>query len=456
MLHLFNTLTRQIEEFKPLNARRVGLYTCGPTVYNFAHLGNLRTYIFEDILKRVLLYQGLKVKQVMNLTDVDDKTIKASREAKQSLKSLTDKFTKLFKQDIKELNILSPTLYAPTTHYILEMVQVVEKLLKKGVAYQKEGSIYFSINKFKDYGRLSQLDKRELKVGARVDADEYEKENPADFVLWKAWTAKDGRVFWRTKLGQGRPGWHLECSAISITELGQPFDIHAGAVDLIFPHHENEIAQSEAAAGRKFVNYWLHGEHLLVEGQKMAKSFHNFYTLRDLEERGFHPLAYRYLVLTAHYRSQLNFTWESLAAAQSALNKLYAAVRDWKRESRITIRQLTDELRTEFEKKFIEAVNDDLDMPRALSVLWEMIDSSLPASVKAELILDFDRVLGLDIKKYLGKKIKIPQTVRKLAAEREKARQAKDWVKADEIRRRIEAKGFMVEDTADGPRLIAR
>ena len=444
MLHLYNTLARREQEFKPIKNKRVGLYTCGPTVYNYAHLGNLRTYIFEDILKRVLVYNGYKVRHVMNITDVDDKTIRDSQAAKETLKHFTGRFTQYFKEDIKKLNILPPTKFAPATKYIKEMVKLVQALQKNGLAYQKDGSIYFSISKFKNYGQLSQLDKRELRAGARVDVDEYEKENPADFALWKAWSEKDGDVFWQTPLGKGRPGWHLECSAVSATELGQPFDIHAGAVDLIFPHHENEIAQSEAATGKKFVNYWLHGEHLLVDSQKMAKSLRNFYILRDLENKKINPLAFRYLTLMTHYRAKMNFTWESLMGAQNALNNLYNVAR--------SLPLLSKEragVRLPFAEKFQEALNNDLNLPQALAVLWEMIHSPLPAGEKSTLILKFDKVLGLDIKKYLGKKIKIPAAIKKLLAERKMARENKNWQKSDDLREQIKNLGFAVEDTKD-------
>ncbi len=283
-MKLYNTLTRQIETFKPIKRQQVGLYTCGPTVYNYAHLGNLRSYVFGDVLKRVLLYQGYAVRHIMNLTDVDDKTIRDSQASGESLKSFTTKYTKFFKQDIKKLNILSPTRFAPATRYIKEMVGLAATLLKKGFAYERDGSIYFNIKKFSGYGRLSRLDKRELKIGARVDVDNYEKDNPADFVLWKKWTAKDGNVYWPTVLGKGRPGWHLECSAISVKELGQPFDIHLGAVDLIFPHHENEIAQSEALTGKPWVKYWVHNGFVNVDKQKMSKSLGNFVRIKDFLE----------------------------------------------------------------------------------------------------------------------------------------------------------------------------
>ncbi len=445
MLHLYNTLTRKIEKFQPLKDKKIGFYACGPTVYNFAHLGNLRTYIFEDVLRRALKTTGFRVKHVMNITDVDDKTIKASQEASQTLKDFTAFYANAFKKDIKKLNILSPTLFAPATHYLKPMVALVQKLLKKGIAYEKNGSIYFSLKKFSTYGRLARLDKQELKVGARVDVDNYEKDNPADFVLWKKWTPKDGKIFWQTALGKGRPGWHLECSVIATQELGQPFDIHAGGVDLIFPHHENEIAQAEASSGKLFAKYWLHGEHLLVEGQKMAKSLNNFFTLQNLEDKGFNPLAFRYLILTAHYRAKLNFTWESLRASQNALESLFAMIRDWDKPKKDNC--------AEFETEFFEAIENDLDTPRALAIMWEMIKSPLPSSAKARSLLKFDEILGLDIKKYLAKEIKVPIAIKKLAVEREKARQQNNWSSADKLRQEIARRGFEIKDTPTGPSL---
>ncbi|KKR98207.1 MAG: Cysteine-tRNA ligase, partial [Candidatus Magasanikbacteria bacterium GW2011_GWC2_41_17] len=308
-------------------------------------------------------------------------------------------------------------------------------------------SIYFCLAKFPNYGRLARLKNQELKSGARVNVDDYEKENPADFVLWKKWTPKDGKVFWNTPLGKGRPGWHLECSAISATELGQPLDIHAGGVDLIFPHHENEIAQSETATGKPFVKYWLHGEHLLVEGQKMAKSLNNFFTLHDLEAKKFNPLAFRYLLLTAHYRSKLNFTWESLQAAQNALESIYLQIRDWDKPKVGC---------AEFEEKFFNAINNDLDTPRTLAIMWEMIKSPLPSAAKAQSLLKFDKILGLDFKKYIGKKEKISTAIKKLLDERVKARQEKDWEKSDELRKEIEKIGYSVEDTSQGQKILKK
>lgn len=447
MINLYNTLSHKIEEFQPLKKGAAGLYTCGPTVYDYAHIGNLRSYVFEDILKRALIYNNYKVGHVMNLTDIDDKTIKASQKARQTLKSFTATYTRAFKDDIAKLNILSPAKYAPATQYIKPMVALVQKLFKNGAAYEKNGSIYFNIKRFKNYGHLARLNFSGLKKGARVDVDNYEKENPADFVLWKAWTPKDGAVFWQTALGKGRPGWHLECSAISVKELGQPFDIHAGGVDLIFPHHENEIAQSEAANGKKLANFWLHGEHLLVENQKMAKSLKNFYTLGDLEVKKFNPLAFRYLLLTAHYRSKLNFTWDSLRGAQNALNNLYDIAREWDKP-KIGC--------AEYEQKFLDTINNDLNTPEALAIMWNLVKSDYPSSARAASLLKFDKILGLDIIKYLGKKEKIPAAVQKLLKERAAVRAAKNWQKSDELRKKIERLGYLIEDSLEGQKIFKR
>ncbi|MEM7819165.1 MAG: cysteine--tRNA ligase, partial [Candidatus Aenigmatarchaeota archaeon] len=290
VLKLFNTLTRKKEVFKPIKKNEVRMYTCGPTVYDFAHIGNFRTYVWQDILKRWLLFKGFKVKHVMNLTDIDDKTIKGAREQGISLREFTEKYIKAFFEDSKTLNLLPADVYPRATEHIREIVELIKILIEKGYAYKGEdGSIYYDISKFKDYGKLSKLKIKELKAGARVKSDSYTKEEAYDFALWKAWDPEDGEVFFETEIGKGRPGWHIECSAMSMKYLGETFDIHTGGVDLIFPHHENEIAQSEAATGKKFVNYWLHAEHLIVEGRKMSKSLGNFYTLRDLLAKGYDP-----------------------------------------------------------------------------------------------------------------------------------------------------------------------
>ena len=300
-LKLFNTLSRKKEVFKPLRTERVGLYTCGPTVYNYAHIGNLRTYIFEDILRRTLAYGGYKVRHVMNITDVEDKIIRDSQKSGKNIFEFTAPYERAFLEDLEKLGIARAWKYPKATAHVPEMIRLIQTLLKKGLAYQTEGSVYFDISKFRNYGRLSRLKKRGLKSGARVSADEYAKDDAQDFALWKA--AVPGEPAWQTPFGEGRPGWHIECSAMAMRYLGATLDIHAGGVDLIFPHHENEIAQSEGATGKPFARFFIEGEHLLVDGQKMSKSLGNVFTLRDIETRHVNPLAFRYLTLTAHYRS---------------------------------------------------------------------------------------------------------------------------------------------------------
>jgi len=440
-MKLYNTLTRRKEEFKPIRGKSVGIYACGPTVYDYAHIGNLRTYIFEDILRRALEVEGYAVRHIMNITDIDDKTIEASAKKRESLKTFTVRYADFFKADIKKLNILLPKKFASATQYVKKMISAVEVLIKKGMAYEKDNSVYFKISSFKNYGRLSGLKNQDLKLGATIDADNYDKENPADFVLWKAWQKKDGEVFWNSPWGKGRPGWHLECAVIAETELGSPFDIHAGAVDLIFPHHENEIAEAESLTKKSFAKFWLHGEHLLVDNQKMSKSLKNFYTLRDLDSRGINPLAYRYFTLQAHYRSKLNFTWEALFAANNALQKIYAEARGMGSPKGKC---------ADFENKFQEAVEDDLNMPQAIAVLWEMLKSDCSKNAKAACLLKFDEVLGLDIKKYLSKKIETPKKILELVKKREAAREKKDWKSADKLRAEIKKLGFEVEDTERG------
>lgn len=445
-----NTLSRKKETFRPLAAGRAGLYTCGPTVYNFVHIGNLRTYLFEDILRRTLEYAGYRVRHIMNTTDVDDKTIVASKSAGEKLNEYTKKYEEVFLKDLSLLNIKPPSVLARATEHIPEMIRLIQKLLKNKAAYIKGGSVYFSISKFKQYGKLAHLDIKGLKAGARVDTDEYGKDAAQDFALWKG--KKEGEPYWSTPFGEGRPGWHIECSAMSMEYLGATFDIHAGGVDLIFPHHENEIAQSEAATKKLFVRYWLHGEHLLVNGQKMAKSLNNFFTLRDLETRGFNPLAFRYLTLTSHYRSKLNFTWESLGAASHSLNRLY----DFEKTTGKDRHRGKTSLKPWVEK-FKKAVTDDLNLPKAVAALWNLINAYHKApekfdSKKVNLLLrDFNKVLGLGLDEPRFEKI--PEVVKKLAQERELLRKAKQWQEADEIRKKIKEHGFTVKDTPEGPQV---
>ena len=447
MLRLHNTLSRQNDEFKPLDPQKIGLYTCGPTVYNYPHIGNYRAYIFGDILKRYLTYKGFHVNHIMNLTDVDDKTIRDSQKENKSLKEFTEFYSEGFFEDLKKLNILPADVFPKATEHINEMVALIEKLLEKGIAYKSEdGSIYFNIKKFKDYGKLAHLEKQELKESAsgRIIKDEYEKENAQDFALWKAYDEGDGDVFWETSLGKGRPGWHIECSAMSMKYLGESFDIHTGGVDLVFPHHENEIAQSEAGTEKPFVKYWLHNEWLLVDGKKMSKSLNNFYTLRDLMDKGFSPLSYRYFLLGSHYRTVANFSFTTLEAAQNALNHLYELFYD--------LGEVSGEIDKNYQNKFTELMDNDLDTPGALATVWELLkDPNIKPEVKKTTVLDFDKVFGLGLGEIKFKPL--PKEVTDLIEKREEARKKSDFKTSDKIRDEIKKLGFDLKDTKEGPKV---
>jgi len=459
-LYFFNTLTRKKERFVPLEKGKVKMYTCGPTVYDYAHIGNFRAFVFEDLLRRWLKYRGFRVVQVMNITDVDDKTIRASRKKGVSLKEYTEYYTKAFFEDIAALNIEKAEFYPRATEHIPEMVALIKKLLEKGYAYRGEdGSIYYAISKFKDYGKLSKIRVEELKPGARVKVDEYGKEEAWDFALWKAWDEDDGDVFWETELGKGRPGWHIECSAMAMKYLGETLDIHCGGVDNMFPHHENEIAQSEAATGKRFVNYWLHNEHLLVEGKRMAKRFGNYYTLRDLIKMGYDPTAVRYLLMSTHYRQQLNFTFEGLEAAKGAVERLRNFVRrlldaDGK-GSGGKVEVLVEQVKRGFE----EAMDDDLNISVALAALFDFVrdvnrlmDENAVSREEAEevygLMMRFDKVLGVIGE--VRREERLPKEAEELIRRREEARRAKDWETADRIRAQLRSMGIIVEDTPEG------
>jgi len=446
-MKLFNTLSRKIEEFKPINDLKVGMYTCGPTVYDTAHIGNLRKYICDDLLYRTLKFNGFEVKRVMNITDIDDKTIKKSGGDQQKFDQLTKEYEKSFFVDLDKLNIIKPSTENITraTEYVEKIVDFIEDLIKKGFAYKAtDGSTYFSLSKFKDYGKLSGLENREIKVGARVDQDDYDKENPSDFALWKAWHEDDGEIFWETSLGKGRPGWHIECSAMSMDKLGETIDIHTGGVDNIFPHHENEIAQSEARSGKKFVNFWIHNEHLMVDGKKMAKSAGSFYTLKDIEEKGFSPLDFRYLAIGAHYRSKLNFTWEGLESAKNTRERIVRLMLEFKPQGDSSGPQ-NDKSAIE---RFKNRISDDLDMPGALAVVWDVVrDEQISKSDKWATILEFDKVLGLGLDEIT--EVKIPENILELARERKEARENKDYAKSDQLRKEIEKLGWSIEDVAN-------
>lgn len=449
MIRLFNTLTRKSEEFVPLNPSKVGMYTCGPTVYNFQHIGNFRTMIFADVLSRMFEANGYEVTTVRNITDIDDKIIRGAKEHNLPIEEFSKEYEKAFFEDLSRLNVLPVTHSPHATGYVKEMIKYIEDLIEKGLAYtEDDGSVYFDISEFPGYGKLSGIEKRELKTGTRILSDEYTKDDVQDFALWKSVDAGESGGY-DSPWGLGRPGWHIECSVMSQTLLGDTLDIHTGGIDLLFPHHENEIAQSEGKTGKPFVKFFIHGEHILVENEKMSKSKGNFYLLKDLEERKFDPLAFRYLVLTAHYRDKLNFTWESLQASQNALNNLRDEVREWG----VAEDQTEPEESEKYFTRFLSTVSDDLATPKAMAVLWELVKSDLPPEEKARIILKMDRVLGLNLADFVGKKIEIPEDVSALVEARENARKQKDFSKSDELRKEIHLKGFDVEDTAEGPRV---
>ena len=459
-LQFHNTLTRKTEPFKPLKGKKVGLYSCGPTVYNYPHIGNYRAYVFVDLLKRYLLYRGYKVKHVMNITDVDDKTIRDSQKEGISLTEFTKRYEKAFFEDLKSLNILPANDYPKATNYIKEMVAITKSLLKNGLAYRgTDGSIYYAISKFKDYGKLANLDIKKLKTGAsgRVKTDEYDKEQVQDFALWKAWTPDDGKVFWETEISKGRPGWHIECSAMSMEYLGKTFDIHCGGIDLIFPHHQNEIAQSEGSTGKQFVKYWLHNEWLLVDGQKMSKSLGNFYTLRDVLAKGHSPVAVRYLLLSTHYRQQLNFTFDGVEAAKNSVERLQELVRKLKDAKQGRHDEEISLLVAEARKKFVEAMDDDLSVSEALASLFDFAKdmnklletgiSKQDAEEALEFLEDANEIIAvIDF----TEEIELTEEQKNMVDERERLRKQKNFAEADVIRQKLKEQGIILDDTSGG------
>jgi cysteinyl-tRNA synthetase len=461
-IRFFNTLTRRKETFTPIEPGEVSMYTCGPTVYDYAHIGNFRAFLFEDLLKRWLEYRGYTVTHVMNLTDVDDKTIRGSQKQQIPLQQYTEHYANAFFEDINALNVKPATHYPKATDHVADMVALIKTLIEKGYAYKsQDGSIYYAINKFKNYGKLSHINVQTLQVGAQVKTDEYTKEEAQDFALWKAWTKEDGEVYWETDLGKGRPGWHIECSAMSMRYLGETFDIHCGGIDNMFPHHENEIAQSEAATGKKFVNYWLHNEHLLVEGRKMAKKLGNFYMLLVLLGKGYDPIAIRYLLLSTHYRAQFNFTFEGLDAAKSAIERLRNFVRRLQdtdgKESEGKVASAMLAVQTDFGC----AMDDDLNISVALGALFDfvrdvnaLLDADIVSKKEADsvgtVMHGFDTVLGIIGE--VEREELVPKEAKDLIQKREEARKAKDWATADTLRTRLREMGVVVEDTPQGVR----
>lgn len=459
MIRFYNTLSGTLEEFRPLREGEVRLYTCGPTVYDYPHIGNYRAYIFEDLLKRFLIFYGYKVIHVMNLTDVDDKTIKEAGRLGITLQEYTAKYIEAFFEDSKVLRLLPADIYPRATEHIPDMVRMIRGLLEKGFAYYKDGSVYFSIEKFPTYGRLAKINLEELKAGARVDSDEYEKESIHDFALWKK--AKEGEPFWETELGPGRPGWHIECSAMSTRYLGPTFDIHCGGVDNIFPHHENEIAQSEAYYGQKFVNFWLHCHHLVVDGEKMSKSRGNFYTLRDLLARGIDPIDLRFFLLSTHYRKMLNFTFDNLEQARASRQRILDFVYELEHRTQAAgsspdVRRLADKALADFKN----SLADDLNISAGLAVLFEFIrevNSRLAqnlikqedAILALQTVFDIDRVLAILPEK---KEEALPADILEKIELRQKARKEKNFVLADAIREELRQLGIILEDTKEGVR----
>ena len=471
-LRFFNTYSRKTEEFEPRDptARPIRMYTCGPTVYSRAHIGNFRAYIFEDLLQRHLELRGYKVHRVMNITDVDDKTIRGAREAKVALAKFTEQFKQAFFEDAHTLRIKRADEYPAATdqRYIDRMIEMIGALISKELAYQADDrSVYFRINKFPDYGKLAHFDLTQLQSTGRVKHDEYDKEHIGDFALWKAWDEADGDVKWDSPWGPGRPGWHIECSAMSTALLGEQIDIHCGGVDNIFPHHEAEIAQSEGVTGRKFVSYWLHCAHLLVDGQKMAKSLGNFYTVPDVLAKGYTGRELRYALLRVHYRLPLNFTWAGMNEARESLGRIdewlarlleLAKQESVERSTPINREQAPNAQRPT--EAFEEALDDDLNISAALGFLFESIretnramDQHKMDAASAGAWLDWWKRINIVLDLEAETDVAIPYEVTKLAQDRENARREKNWNRSDEMRERISALGWEVRDTKDGPKL---
>jgi len=450
-LFLFNTLGRQKQLFTPIKKGKVGIYTCGPTVYDYAHIGNLRSFVFEDVLKRVLQYNKYKVKHIMNITDVghlvsdsdegEDKMEKGSRRTGKTAWEIADFYTEAFKQDLQNLNILFPDNFCRATDHIKEQLDLIKKLEKKGFTYKIKDGIYFNTSKLSDYGKLANLQNQTLRAGARVEMGE--KKNPTDFALWKFSDPKEKRQMeWESPWGAGFPGWHLECSAMSTKYLGETFDIHCGGIDHIPVHHTNEIAQNEGAFGKPMANFWLHNEFLNLKDAKMSKSGENFITLPSLIEKGYSPLAYRYFLLQAHYRKQLIFSFEALDAAQNGLEHLYTTAKNLEKKIKVD---------PEIENKFLEFINNDLDTSGALAFVWEKIKEK---KIDQKTLLKFDEVFGLKIKENLKEtKTKISDDAEKIIKERDEARKNKDWTKSDELRKKLEDMGYKVEDGKDGTKI---
>lgn len=454
-LHLYNTLTRQKEEFESIEKDIVRLYTCGPTVYNYAHIGNLRTYVFEDILRRSLEYFGYEVRHIMNITDVghltsdadsgEDKMEKGSKREGKTAWEIAEFYSNAFKKDLTKLNLLEPKVWARATDFIEEQINLIKKLEEKGVTYVIDDGVYFDTSKFPKYAGLAKLDIEGLQEGARVEKNT-QKRNATDFALWKFSPAKSQRAMeWKSPWGIGFPGWHIECSAIAMKYLGETIDIHCGGIDHIPVHHTNEIAQSETVTGKKFANFWMHGEHLNIEigdkAEKMSKSGDYFITLETLMEKGYDPIPYRYLLLTGHYRTKMQFSWKSLDAATTAFHKL--------QKHYYELPDSNETPDSEIKEKFEKIIADDLNCPQAIALIWDILkDNKISDTQKKALIRNFDQILGLDLNNY--KPENIPEQITKLAKKRIQARTEKNWELSDQIRDQITELGYKVEDTEGG------
>ena len=454
-LQFYNSLKREKEIFQPIVKGKVGLYTCGPTVYDYAHIGNFRTFIFEDLLKRWLLHLRYDVKHVMNITDVDDKTIKKAKQMKVSLSRITDKYTQYFMEDLTWLKMIPADIYPTATESIPKMISMIERLLEKGFAYREDdGSVYFNISSFPNYGKLTQINISAQRTGDRVMEDEYDKDAPQDFALWKGWKEEDGDVVWDAPWGRGRPGWHIECSAMSSESLGDHFDIHCGGVDNMFPHHENEIAQSQCATDQPFVNFWLHSEFLMLDGGKMSKSLGNFYRISALKELGFTAESIRYQLLAGHYRSKIIFSIDKKHEGDKVVQRLSDF---YNRLQKMNANESSTGSMPEAYSKFRDRMNDDLDSPQALAVFFDWMktvngkidknvitDSDLGEAW--EFLVAFDSVFGF----IRNQDFEIPDKINLLLNKRQKARDKENWVESDLIREHLKEKGWIVEDTPDG------
>lgn len=454
-IYFYNTLTRTKDEFKPLKGNEVRIYSCGPTVYKDATIGNMKSYIFMDTLRRVLKYNGYTLKHAMNITDVghlvsdgdegEDKMVKAAKEEKKSPLEIAAFYTERFLKDFDRLNIDRPEIICKATDHIKDMEEFVQKLINNGYAYETSTAIYFDVSKLDKYGILSGIDLRNQKAGARVEIDE-EKRNPYDFALWIK--APENHIMkWESPWGLCYPGWHIECSTMSNKYLGEVFDIHTGGIDLVPTHHENEIAQSKGATGKIPARFWMHCEFLLINGGKMSKSLGNTYLVQDIIDKGYEALSYKMMCFTSHYRNKLNFTWEALESSQNALNRLREGYQKHNQGNEI----IEESVIEEYKNKFLEAINDDLNMPVAMSVVWDIVKNPEKSKQFAELLLEFDKVLGVDIQKKVENKVlEIPDEINQLIEQRKKARENKDWALSDKIRDELKEKGYMVKDTKEG------